>query len=1560
MRTKLLLIFTFCIASLCASGQVPPGAVGEYYFSGNLDNSAGSQDFTTSASSLTYFSDRFGNALSSIYIDSNIFNGYTYTGTNNNVSISFWVNISVNDPATQRLVQLIDNSGKGFKITYQPNGPLTQVDFESVNDAKSAGTVSVPKGQWVHLALTIEQTSTGFSNNFYINGVLDTNVSSAISSNRVSQFLTSNATFKLSPFTGQAFSGTMDDVVLYERALSQAEVTSLFNATDPRVCTVNIPDANFKAALVANTTINTNGDAEIQCSEASNYNGVINFVRFNINDATGIEAFTNITGLILANNNLTTIDLQNNTSLTNLNLGGNDLNTVDISANTLLETLNVINNNLVALDVSSQPSLETFLASGNAINSIDLSTNTNLLTVGLGNNNISTIDLSSNILIGDLSIVGNSLSSIDVSPLVSLTDLSLGNNNIASIDLSSNTAITYIDLTQNSLQNLDLTNNNLIERIFVFDNQLTSLNIANNNNAAINTLRATSNPNLGCIQIDSGFTPPSGWQKDATASYSDNCNASACTVNIPDANFKAALVANTTINTNGDAEIQCSEASNYNGEINFVRFNINDATGIEAFTNITGLILVNNNLTTIDLQNNTSLTNLNLGGNDLNTIDISANTLLETFNVINNNLVALDVSSQPSLETFLASGNAINSIDLSTNTNLLTVGLGNNNISTIDLSSNTLIDILGIVSNSLTSIDVSALTSVTNLSLGNNNIASIDLSSNASLTLIDLTQNSLQNLDLTSNNLLEKIFVFDNQLTSLNIANNNNSAITTLNATSNPNLGCIQIDSGFTPPSGWQKDATTSYSDNCNASACTVNIPDANFKAALIGDTAINTNGDAEIQCDEASQYTGAINLGNSNINSLVGIEAFINATILRASRNNLSNVDLSNNTAFVDIDLTFNSLTALDVSNLVNLEVLSCGSNSLNTIDLSQNINLTTLSISGNQLATLNVTNNLNLDIIVAEGNALAGTLDITQNNLLTFLSVANNDLNTIDITNNGNLTTLNVSTNELTELNLANGNNAALGTMNATSNSNLSCIQIDAGFSPPSTWTKDTTTSYSDNCAASNCIVNLPDANFKAALIGDTAINTNGDAEIQCDEASLFTGTIDVSNQNIFDLTGIEAFTNLTQLFAEDNGLSSIDLQNNTELLTISFLGNNLTSLDVTNLIKLESLTAGENGISSIDLSQNIKLETLDLSFNNLNTIDVSNNINLEVINLGQNSLSTINTTNLSMLRITTLNSNQFTSIDFSNNPALTSVNLINNQLTDLDLANGNNPTLAVVRVTNNPDLTCIQIDSGFTPPSNNWLKDATANYSDNCSNTTDIQDPVAVCQDVTLQLDSNGTATLTAAQVDNGSSDDVGVASIAIDITSFDCSNVGSTTVTLTVMDAAGNSDTCTATITVEDNEAPIITCPADETVSVDQGDQYTIPNYTLSFQDNCSATINQSPAAGTTIGAGVQTITFTATDPSGNTSDCSFDLTVDETLSVKDQPAIKVSVYPNPVTDILMIDTATPVEKVDVYALSGQKVFSTTSSQVEMSTLSTGIYFVHITTGQGSSYKRVIKQ
>jgi hypothetical protein len=107
------------------------------------------------------------------------------------------------------------------------------------------------------------------------------------------------------------------------------------------------------------------------------------------------------------------------------------------------------------------------------------------------------------------------------------------------------------------------------------------------------------------------------------------------------------------------------------------------------------------------------------------------------------------------------------------------------------------------------------------------------------------------------------------------------------------------------------------------------------------------------------------------------------------------------------------------------------------------------------------------------------------------------------------------------------------------------------------------------------------------------------------------------------------------------------------------------------------------------------------------------------------------------------------------------------------------------------------------------------------------------------------------------------------------------VGTTTVTYTATDNAGNSAQATQTVTVIDNTAPAITAPAPVTVNAGLIATAPVPNFVASTiaTDNCgSVTLSQSPLAGTTVGLGTHVITITATDSAGNTSTATTTFTV----------------------------------------------------------------------------------
>lgn len=90
------------------------------------------------------------------------------------------------------------------------------------------------------------------------------------------------------------------------------------------------------------------------------------------------------------------------------------------------------------------------------------------------------------------------------------------------------------------------------------------------------------------------------------------------------------------------------------------------------------------------------------------------------------------------------------------------------------------------------------------------------------------------------------------------------------------------------------------------------------------------------------------------------------------------------------------------------------------------------------------------------------------------------------------------------------------------------------------------------------------------------------------------------------------------------------------------------------------------------------------------------------------------------------------------------------------------------------------------------------------------TDNQLPMAVCQDLTIELDGMGMASIVSSDLDGGSTDNCGIASVVASQTSFSCSDIGDNMVTLTVTDDNGNVSMCTATVTVTDTVAPVIVC------------------------------------------------------------------------------------------------------------------------------------------------------
>lgn len=254
---------------------------------------------------------------------------------------------------------------------------------------------------------------------------------------------------------------------------------------------------------------------------------------------------------------------------------------------------------------------------------------------------------------------------------------------------------------------------------------------------------------------------------------------------------------------------------------------------------------------------------------------------------------------------------------------------------------------------------------------------------------------------------------------------------------------------------------------------------------------------------------------------------------------------------------------------------------------------------------------------------------------------------------------------------------------------------------------------------------------------------------------------------------------------------------------------------------------------------------------------------------------------------------------------------------------------------------------------------------------SSEVDTEDPVAVCQDITVSLDENGEVIVNAADVDGGSTDNSGSISFALDQNDFDCSDIGTVNVTLTVTDPSGNSDTCSATITIVDDLGPSFTsCPAEDTITLEEGqNSYTLPDYVaeqlVEAQDNCAGTIDytQDPVAGTELGIGTHLITITAADQYGNTKDCAFEIEIEEFLGIGDsQLDLGLNIYPNPSKGMIFVESANVLlEDVFVSDIAGKRLIEIKdidqlNTGIDLSSLSKGVYFLTI---NDQITKRIVK-
>jgi len=217
------------------------------------------------------------------------------------------------------------------------------------------------------------------------------------------------------------------------------------------------------------------------------------------------------------------------------------------------------------------------------------------------------------------------------------------------------------------------------------------------------------------------------------------------------------------------------------------------------------------------------------------------------------------------------------------------------------------------------------------------------------------------------------------------------------------------------------------------------------------------------------------------------------------------------------------------------------------------------------------------------------------------------------------------------------------------------------------------------------------VPDDNFEQALI-DLGYDDVLDDYVITDSINTVT-TLDVSNDSISDLTGIEDFTALTELRCYINQLTNLDVSSNTALTYLHCAVNQLTSLDVSSNTGLTNLNCGNNDLTSLDISSNTSLTNLNSTNNPLTTLDVSSNTGLTNLNCSNNDLTSLDVSSNTALTHLFLYYNDLTSLDVTTNTALTNLQFQYNQLTSLDVSS--NTALTDLRCSDN-QLTSLDVSN------------------------------------------------------------------------------------------------------------------------------------------------------------------------------------------------------------------------------------------------------------------------
>ena len=937
---------------------------------------------------------------------------------------------------------------------------------------------------------------------------------------------------------------------------------------------------------------------------------------------------TSLQHLDLRTNQISNLDLSQNTSLQHLDLRSNQISNLDLSQNVNLTYLKCGYNQLSYLDLNQNINLTHLDCYVNQLSYLDLSQNVNLSYLDCSYNQLSHLDLSQNINLTDLECAINLITFLDLEYNTILTHLNCRSNKISYLNVNQDTALVSLNCSDNNLSSLDINQNPNLTSLNCSNNQLLNLDIRNGNNTNFTFFRCRDNDSLNCISVDDSVWANTNWNNNSNLGsgssiiFSNNCPSVDVYTNIPDSIFEQKLIylGHDSVH---DGQVLTSNIR-YLDSLDVSNAGITDLTGIEDFTHISYLNCNMNELINFDISKNAMLENLQCRCSGLNDLDLKQNPNLSILNCNNdvfsvsmpclnsnfdNDITNLNLFNNSLLTSLDIISNNLLSLDIRQNSHLINLNCQNNKLKVLDLRNSNNINLTYLNAQGNDSLYCIASDDSVWSSVNLNNIPSHSFFSNYCPNYYTQIPDRI-----FEQNLIDKGYDFkiNGQVLTMNIINIDSLSLNTYGIFSSieriSNLKGIQdfINLTYLNCVGNELDSLDlSYNPNLtyldcsgvsfhNSSLSALNVSQNNALTYL--NCHFNQLDTLDLSQNNALTY---LNFGGNNLGSsgIVGLDLSQNTLLdtLICNRNSIETLDLSQNSNLSYLNLRRSySLTNLDLrnGNNINFTYFDCRNNGLlqcisvddqqwadtnwNNIDPQtmfsndcNNLQYTLIpdsifeqrlidlgydNIHDGQVFTANISSIDSLDIsgiYLEEIEDLTGIEDFIS---LITLDCGNNNLSSLDLSQNALLTTLNVMGNNLSSLDVS--QNTSLNTLNCFGN-NLSSLDISQNL----------------NLMSLNCWSNQ-------------------------------LNTLDVS-QN----------PNLTSLYCWNNQLNILDVSQNPNLTSLNCSGNILSSLDISQNPNLTSLNCFGNSLLNIDLSLNSNLSYVLCSNNLLANLDIRNGNNTNI---------------------------------------------------------------------------------------------------------------------------------------------------------------------------------------------------------------------------------------------------------------------------------------------------------------------------------------------------------